>query len=461
MNVTRAQLGFACLAFTFLSSSVLANDIVIDWNQVLNEVLLKDDTVQNPGMASRSMAMTNLAMYDALNAVNPVYQQCFSYPTTPSLGASAEAAALQAGYRVLSSIYPAQQSYLDARRSEILSELSDAFDVAAGIAYGDTVGQAIVDARNGDGFMEMVPYAPTNQPGHWQPDPLNPDQEAWGPEWGNLDTFVIASTAEYIPPEMPAITSQRYADAFREVKELGAKDSSTRTAEQTAIGLFWAYDRAGMGTPMRMYNRILQTVATDQGNTVEENARLFAMASAAVADAGIAAWDTKFTYDFWRPVTGIRQADSDGNAETIADPTWEPLGAPGGTLADGTVVQDFTPPFPTYVSGHASFGGALFGTLAEFYGTDEISFEVVSDEMPGMVRSYDSFSQAMAENGRSRVYLGIHWDFDDTEARTLGSQIAAYVAANHFQAVPEPSGLSFFAAATIGGLLARRTRAAF
>ena len=193
-----------------------------------------------------------------------------------------------------------------------------------------------------------------------------------------------------------------------------------------------------MGTPMRMYNKILRSVAKVQGNDLFENARLFASASTAVVDAGIVAWDTKFTYDFWRPVTGIREADADGNPATLADPTWEPLGSPGGIRDDGTVIDDFTPPFPTYVSGHASFGGALFGSLAEFYGTDEISFSVTSEEMPSVVHSFDRFSDAMKENGRSRVYLGIHWDFDDFVARDLGGEVASFVSANHFQAVPEP-----------------------
>ena len=212
---------------------------------------------------------------------------------------------------------------------------------------------------------------------------------------------------------------------------------------------------------MRMYNQVLRTVARGQGNDLSENARLFALASTAVADGGIVAWDTKFTYDFWRPVTGIREADADGNSNTDSDPTWEPLGAPGGMLDDGTLIQDFTPPFPTYVSGHATFGGALFGSLAEFYGTDDISFDVTSEEMPAMVRSFESFSDAMKENGRSRVYLGIHWDFDDFVARDLGGEVADFVAANYFQPVPEP-GFSAFTLLLASGLVlgcrARRSR---
>lgn len=439
MDFFRALVG-CCLFFT-ATSYCAADDVILRWNETLSEVLLADTAFQNPGMASRSMAMTNIAMYDALNSVAPKYQPFYTYDSIALPAGelvSAEAAAVQAGYRVLSSIYPAQQPILDASRTSILATLENPTAVDAGTRIGEAVAQTIIDRRSSDGFMDMVAYSTTDAPGHWQPDPLNPTQSVWGPEWGHITTFALPATDAFVPAEMPPLNSQAYADAFNEVKALGAKNSVVRTQEQTEIGLFWAYDRVGMGTPMRMYNKILRTVAKDQENDLTENARLFAMASSAVADAGVVAWDTKFTYDFWRPVTGIREADSDGNPATIADPTWEPLGAPGGKLDDGTEIADFTPPFPTYVSGHASFGGALFASLAEFYGTDEISFDVTSDEMPTLVRSFDRFSDAMKENGRSRVYLGIHWDFDDFVARDLGGEVASFTASNYFRPVPEP-----------------------
>ena len=196
-----------------------------------------------------------------------------------------------------------------------------------------------------------------------------------------------------------------------------------------------------MGTPMRLYIDILDIISAQEENSLSENAKLYAVASTAIADAGIVAWDAKFKYDFWRPVSGIRQADVDGNPDTLVDPDWTPLGAPGGTHPDGSPISDFTPPFPTYVSGHASFGGALFGALEEFYGTDDISFSLQSEELPGVTRHFDTLSEAMAENGRSRVYLGIHWDFDDYMARNVGDLVAADVMQNHFAAVPEPGAI--------------------
>ena len=238
------------------------------------------------------------------------------------------------------------------------------------------------------------------------------------------------------------------------MKELGAINSPTRTQEQTDIGYFWAYDRLGMGTPMRLYNSILRNVAEQEGNTQHDNAYLFAMSTVAVADAGIVAWDSKFDFDLWRPVTGIREADDDGNEATAADPNWTPLGAPGNESQ-----PDFTPPFPTYLSGHATFGGALFRSLKLFYGADDISFSVSSEELDGATRSFDSFSQAMAENGRSRVYLGIHWYYDDLEAQIVGAEVADIIAGKMFQVVPEPSSALLLAfAATQLAVALRRIR---
>lgn len=431
-------------------------DVVQQWNQTLSATLKSDIPFQNPGMASRSFAMTNIAMYDAINSISRHHELFYEHTVVPS-NASQEAAALQAGYRVLSEIYPGQQTLLDAHRSAILDTLPNDASVTAGLNFGDAVGAKVVQERANDGYMNMVSYMPTNQVGHWQPDILNPNQMAWGPEWGQIEMFAIDDSFAMLPPPMPALTSQQYADAFNEVKELGSKNSTVRTADQTEVGLFWAYDRVGMGTPMRLYIDVLDVVSAQEGNDLSENAALYAMAATAVADAGIAAWDAKFEYDFWRPISGIRMADQDGNPDTIADSEWEPLGAPGGIHPDGSTINDFTPPFPTYISGHASFGGALFHALETFYGTDDIAFSLQSEEVPGVTRSFNSFSEAMVENGRSRVFLGIHWDFDDYMARDIGSMVADEVMNNHFQSVPEPSGFGLLLL-SMTVLLGRRSR---
>ncbi|OPZ07519.1 MAG: PAP2 superfamily protein [candidate division BRC1 bacterium ADurb.BinA292] len=184
------------------------------------------------------------------------------------------------------------------------------------------------------------------------------------------------------------------------------------------------YDRFGMGPPTILYNRFLVDLVLELGNTVEQNARLFALANLAMADAGIVTWEAKYYYNFWRPITAIREGANDGNSATDGDPDWVPLGAPGG---DG---PSFTPPFPSYPSGHAAFGAALYQALANFYVTDAMSFSATSEEMPGVVRNYDSFRAAADENGISRIYLGVHWTFDNTEAANLGRNVADYVFAH-------------------------------
>lgn len=224
------------------------------------------------------------------------------------------------------------------------------------------------------------------------------------------------------------------------MKELGSVDSTTRTADETEAGIFWAYDREGLGTPLSLYNDVIEVIARQEGNSLEENAALFAQTSVAMADAAIVAWHTKFDEEFWRPVTAIHDGELDGNPLTEEDDSWTALGAPDG----GDDIIGFTPQFPTYISGHATFGGALFGSLQEYYGTDDIAFDLSSNELSVLmenpeleaaygldlddaVRSFDSLSEAMAENGRSRVYLGIHFDFDDTVGQDVGQDVAASV----------------------------------
>ncbi|QEF98320.1 PAP2 superfamily protein [Stieleria maiorica] len=422
-----------------------SSDVVLAWNDLFGEILADAEaTLQNPGYASRSMAMLNLAIYDAVGIATDGSDAdtFYDYSIDPSGDAnlSAEIAAAQAAYTVLSSLYPAQQETLDAfLESSLAGSVSDR-STDASRTLGSEIGSTILAIRANDGSDVIGQYQYTDEAGYFQPDPLSPDVPAWGPAWGEVDTFAIGSTEAFLPASPPDLTSEEYADAYDEVLELGSVDSEVRTDDQTEAGLFWAYDRVGLGTPLALFNDVLLQIAEQQGNSMEENAALFAQASVAMADAGIVAWDTKFGEEFWRPVTAIRAGDSDGNELTEGDVDWTPLGAPNGEDLTG-----FTPQFPTYISGHATFGGALFATLQEFYGTDDIAFELTSVELEYLIenpelqaaygielddatRSFSSFSEAMAENGRSRVYLGIHFNFDDTVGQDVGSAIAAGVA---------------------------------
>jgi hypothetical protein len=269
---------------------------------------------------------------------------------------------------------------------------------------------------------------------------------ALGAYWGRLTPFVLPSATQFRAPAPPALGSDAYARAFAEVKQLGGdgiKTPTTRSADQTVAGIYWAYDgTAWIGTPPRLYNQIAVQLALARGSDPLELARLLALLNVAIADTTMVVWDTKYHYDFWRPVTGIREASpgtsptglGDGNPDTRADPSWTPLGAPASNLTG----PNFTPPVPAYTSGHAGLGSASFQILRRVYG-DRIAFTFVSDEFNGITRdnhgrvrprlprSFSSLSQAEEENGQSRIYLGVHWSFDKTEGTAMGRRVADYV----------------------------------
>ena len=409
-------------------------DVVTDWDNVLAGAIRADVTQPGPTKVARNMAMVHAAVFDAVNSVDGRFEPYhLKVPVAP--GTSAEAAAAQAAYQVLVNLYPAQKPAFDAALAASLAGVPASPGKNAGIALGTIIGNGMVALRHNDHASDPMPYIPGTNPGDWGPTP--PDfSPAYAPGWGHVTPFAMTQGSQLRPPAPPALTSAEYTAAFNEVKALGERNSAIRTAEQTQIGIFWGYDRLGLGPPPILYNQIIQTIAAQQGNTMAENARLFALANIAMADAGIVSWDAKYEYNLWRPITAIREADTDGNPNTIADLLWEPLGAPGGG-----VVPNFTPPFPAYTSGHATFGAAAFRILADYYGTDLMDFTIGSDELPGVFRSFHSFSEAAEENGQGRIYLGIHWSFDKTFGVSTGNAVADYVYANMLQSVPAPASL--------------------
>ncbi|MBX7167549.1 MAG: vanadium-dependent haloperoxidase [Pirellulales bacterium] len=427
-----------------LPSQVFAADVVTAWNALLAQGIRNDTTMVNPGWSSRALALMNGAMYDSLMAIERTHVP-FLVDTSAGDPSSVHAALATAAHDIALAVYPGQQALFDNAYNAQMAAIAASPKKVNGIALGQFIANEYLAARAMDGSDVMAAYGQNPDPGHWRPDPLHSDQQAWGPGWGAVDPFTYATHNDFpAVPVVPDMTSAEYTASFDEVKSLGEKNSMTRTADQTEIGIFWGYDRQGMGPPPVLYTRNLLEISEQQGNSLQENALLFAQGAVAMADAAIAAWDVKYRDDFWRPISGIREADTDGNPLTVADESWEPLGAPSS--------DPFTPPFPAYVSGHATFGGALYSVLESFYGTDNVSFDLTSQELPGVTRHFTSFSQAELENAESRIFLGIHWRFDAVEGINLGNNVAAHVTGTYFQPVPEPSSFVLaLAAIALGG----------
>jgi hypothetical protein len=429
---------YSTLAFGQLPAPIVSDppgrDSVADWNAIAMNACATDfsniygspDQV-GPVRSSRALAIVHLAMFDAANIVVP--------KATPYIAAHTPTTA-----ETLAAVYPKQASVFSAALTNYLLAITNTTARNNGIQIGHTVATDILYLRSLDGSSYDGTYTPTGAVGKHDVDPLNPGQGFCEPAWGQVIPFSPGNTFHFTPNDPPALGSDAYATAFNDVKSLGGDGIITptsRTVEQTQIGLFWAYDGANkIGVPPRLYNQIARTIAVQQKNTEVQNARYFALVNTAMADAGILCWDIKYHYAFWRPILGIRRANEDGNIATEADPNWYPLCAPA---SNGNGKKNFTPNFPSYTSGHATFGAAMFRTLQNYYGTDAIPFTFVSDELNGVTkdtdgnvrplapRSFSRLSDAAAENARSRIYLGIHWQFDADEGLRSGTAVGDHV----------------------------------
>ncbi|HVK12061.1 MAG TPA: vanadium-dependent haloperoxidase, partial [Gemmataceae bacterium] len=390
-----------------------AVDMVIQWNDVARDAVRIAGT--SAVAASRIMAVTQAAVYDSVNALDRSHEvlmvDALAHPE-----ASREAAVAAAAHRALVAFYPAQSGELDARLLASLVTIPDGKAEDDGVALGRSVADQILALRQNDGSGVVLPqYLGSTEPGQWRPtprpDPANPGQELPGlaallPQWGDITPFALSSNDQFRPAEPPGLDEAAYTAAFNEVKALGSANSATRTADQTAIARYWA-NGPGTATMPGHMNLLAQILAEQRGNTLEENARLLAALNVALADAVISCWDTKYEFSFWRPITGIREAEGDGNPNTAADAAWTPLLG--------------TPNFPAYTSGHSTASGAAAAVLSSFFGTDDVAFTLPAQSPAFAARSYTSLSQMAAESAASRLYAGIHWSFDNDVALTVGA----------------------------------------
>jgi vanadium-dependent haloperoxidase-like protein len=447
---------------------------LLHWNAIAIDASGLDHTPVAPGenrvfgeqvgpcRAARAIAIVHIAMFEAANAIVGGFR---SYVNLPRKGGSAsvDAAIAQAAHDTLAAMFPSQKPSFDQLLADDLALIADGPLKTNGIGFGRRAAAAILAMRANDGSQQVEPrvgidFITSDNAGRWRQDPISHHPLALGAHWGDVTPFVLRSARQYRAAPLPLMTSPEYTAAYNEVKRLGGDGINTpteRTAEQTQIGTYWAYDGTpSLCAPPRLYNQLTVHIAHQQGTTGIQLARLLALVNTALADAGIAVWESKFFYQCWRPITAIRESDfgtgptgtGDGNAETIGDPNFMPLGAPASNLTG----PNFTPPFPGYPSGHGGFGGALFQVLRDFYGTDNIAFTFVSDEFNGITkdnggntrplipRSFSSFSQAEEENGQSRIYLGIHFSFDKTQAIAQGRNVGHYVFKTAF--LPAPAG---------------------
>ncbi len=438
-TLTTVALALVCLA----SAPLARADEVTDWNQVLLRAGLVAGT--SPTTMTRMAALVQVAVFDAVNGVEPKYQFFRVDPSGAPAGASKRAAAVQAAYVMLTKLFgsgatppsAAQQATFEARRTVSLAEIANHDSPAAinaGTAWGQSVAEAIFAWRSTDGFSVTAAFPDSSVIGVWRRTPNLPVSTALSAagagylQLSQQTPWAIASASAFRPGPPPAITSAEYARDFNETKTMGSATSAARTADQTTNALFW-----NSATVSYLWNTaalsLLKLEKNDHDNhefgwsrgrrdSLLEHARLLGVLTVSMADAIIGCWDAKYTYAYWRPVTAIRDTADDGNAATSPDTAWVPLFA--------------TPGHPDYPSGHSCASGAAAVVLAAEFGS-RTNFTLHSDLMLGVTRPYGSFAAALEEVKDARIFSGIHFRTACEVGTDLGASVARYVMQTKFQ----------------------------
>jgi hypothetical protein len=420
-----------------------AENAAIEWNAIASTAIMTT-AGQPPHAAVLSLAMVQGAVYDTVNAIDGGYQPYLVAPPA-NPGDSKEAAAATAAFRVLvgfvdgerepplAGLVPAQRSTLQPLYEASLATVPDGPPKAGGIAVGQAAAAAMLTARENDGRGGDFQFVPGTDPGEWR---LGPPQGPTGivardpaPWVGFVKPFLVPDV-EMLRSDGPnALTSAAYAKDFNEVKKLGSLTSTRRTADQTAASIFW------QDSGPAIWNRVFRALAASEELDIVESARMFAMTNLASADGVIGCWNDKYYWNFWRPITAIREGGSDGNPATESDPAWKPLFDPSVLVSGPPLV---TPGFPDHPSGHGCLSGAIVQTLKAFFGTDRIAFTAESNKCspaPCPPRSFDRLSEALKEVIDARVWSGIHFRNADVQGAVLGKKVVSWLDKHYFQPV--------------------------
>jgi hypothetical protein len=385
------------------AQSAQAIDVVTEWNQQAITLTLLPASALTSVQQARAMAIVHVAVHDAVNGITRKYETYLSPGPAPD-NTSPEAAAIAAAHHVLRNLFSSQAASLETAYESSLAAHGLSQD-DPGIAYGRSAAAAILALRANDHSAQaQFDYtAPgVGAPGVWVRLNNAPAQQ---PGWGNVTPFVLRSGSQFRPDAPPALDSKQYAKDYNEIKEIGALNSSTRTNEQTQIALFWRSSAPAIWSP------VLSQVLATRNLNLSSTARIFALFYLAAADAGIACWDAKYTYNFWRPISAIQGGDSDGNESTAADGAWAPLIA--------------TPPHPEYPSGHATISSAMAMILESLF-EDNSSVPIVVT-LTGITRQWHTFSEGVDEVIEARIYSGIHFRTSDEVGARLGRKVGHFV----------------------------------
>ena len=391
----------AVASFSISSHTALA-DTVADWNDRAVTSVYKASFT--PDRQSRAIAIMHIAMFEALNSIEPRYTP-YRGQLKVEPGASRDVAAAVAAHGVLVHLLPDQRKDFDAGLQASLQRVPDGASKTNGIRLGEQAAAAILAERENDGADAPITYRPFTQPGKYVPTTLPASST-----WGRVRPFALSKPDQFRPPGPPALTSAQWVKDFNEVKALGRRTGSTRTPEQTDVARFWQLN--GSAT----YNPVARQLSAAKNLDLLDNARLFALFSIATADAAVAIFDAKYVYNFWRPVTAIRNADLDGNDATALDATWEPFIT--------------TPMHPEYPCAHCTFQAAAAGTLQVLYGDQVPKFTLTSTTAPGVSRSFERLSEYVSDVINGRILEGVHYRTSGEAGAAMGRAIAAYVVQN-------------------------------